>query len=398
MILLNTNIVRENCGKCSKQIYLGQSTHVCTKCDIIFHANCLSDAIIFRQNIYCAICVEKHDIIRYNPYHNHQEISDERFYESELTDYTHMFDSLSEILENCRQYSTAELNPILNGINTLATEESLDSFSTYFSNIDGNETNFDKFLCNLAGINHQFSVIGVAETNIDPCNKDLYKIDNYSSCYQLKKCDKKKGSGVALYIHDKYSYTVLESVSCRTDNLESMFVKISNTAEPVIVGVIYRPHSGDFDLFQTELEILFSSLPSDVKTHITGDYNVDLLDPEDSQTISFENVVISSGFTPLISTHTHHRENCKKSCIDNILTNEPENVIIAGTIISDCEHKPIFQVSFLSSTDLNQTNDSKTKIYYNYSNENIDSFCTSLRRDVENLNGVQDFDNFLKNQ
>ena len=334
MIRLNANIV--------------QSAIVCSKCDLIFHANCLPHARIFRNQIYCTICIEKYDIIRYNPYYNHEEITDDRFYESEITGFNEMFDSLSELLENCRPYSSTELKQTLDKMDKLASEKSLDSFSTYFQNLDGNDTNFDDFVCSMAATDYKFSAVGIAETNVNPSDKDQFKLDNYSSCYQNKKDDKKKGTGVALYILNKYSYTELEDVSQRSDNLESMFVKITNAAEPIIAGVIYRQHSGDFDLFQAELEALLASLPNGVRTHIIGDYIVDLLDPESSQTIDFENVVISSGFTPIISIHTHHRENCKKSCIDNILTNEPDSVVVSGTILSDCEHKPIFQVSFLS--------------------------------------------------
>ncbi len=395
MIRFNANVARENCGKCTRQIYIGQPAIICAKCDLIFHANCLPQARMCRDQIYCEICIEKYDIILYNPYYNFSESSDDRHYESEITDYTDMFDSLSELLENCRSYSSIELKQTLNKIDKLASEKSLDSFSTYFQNLDGNESNFDNFACSLAASDYKFSVIGIAETNVNPSEKELYKLDSYNSCYQNKKEDKKKGTGVALYIHNKFTYTILENFSERSDNLESLFVKITNTVEPIIAGVIYRPPSGDFDLFQAELEALLASLPSDVRTHITGDYNVDLLDSESSQTIDFENVVISSGFTPIISIHTHHRDNCKKSCIDNILTNEPDNVVVSGTILSDREHKPIFQVSFLCPSNLDETKDSKVKIYYDYSKENIDKFCTSLRRNIENLNHVW-FDTFIE--
>ena len=37
-----------------------------------------------------------------------------------------------------------------------------------------------------------------------------------------------------------------------TDNLETLFVKLTTLDEPVIVGVVYRPPSGDTNLFQSE--------------------------------------------------------------------------------------------------------------------------------------------------
>ena len=192
MIRLNANIVRENCGNCTKQIYLGQSALVCAKCDIIFHKICLPDAIVFRENIYCSICVFKYDIIRYNPYYSNRDIDHDRFYETEISDFTDIFDGLSELLESCKQYSTDRLALILNNIEKLAQRESLGTFSSYFHNLDGNKSNFDQFLCELKSVKHEFSAIGITETNVNICNKDLYQINGYNSCYLDKKEGKKK--------------------------------------------------------------------------------------------------------------------------------------------------------------------------------------------------------------
>ena len=80
----------------------------------------------------------------------------------------------------------------------------------------------------------------------------------------------------------------------------------------MIIGVVYRPPSGDLTLFHTEISDMLSELPVNSNIHIMGDYNIDLLNSRNSNTTEFENIVISSGYTPLISTHTHHRLKCKK--------------------------------------------------------------------------------------
>ena len=51
-------------------------------------------------------------------------------------------------------------------------------------------------------LEHKFSVIGLAETNTDPTNKDLFVLDDYTSFYQDITSAKLKGTGVALYIHN----------------------------------------------------------------------------------------------------------------------------------------------------------------------------------------------------
>ena len=84
-------------------------------------------------------------------------------------------------------------------------------FSTYFLNIDGNKTNFDRLSAELAVIKHKFSVVALAETNTYECNKDLYKLSNECTpVYSSKIANKVKGSGVALYILSKM---ILASIS-----------------------------------------------------------------------------------------------------------------------------------------------------------------------------------------
>ena len=93
----NINITREYCGKCTRQIYIGQPAIVCSKCDSIFHSKCLKEYTIFRQNIYCSVCVDKYDIVRYNPYFNSLQRNDhdDRFYDSDVNDYTDVFEVFS---------------------------------------------------------------------------------------------------------------------------------------------------------------------------------------------------------------------------------------------------------------------------------------------------------------
>ena len=407
MIDMNRNITREYCGKCTKQIYIGQSAIVCGKCDMIFHSACLIDYKIFREKIYCSVCIHKYDILRYNPFYSTNRSDDQydRFYDNNVTDYTDSFDNVYQVLEGCKQYSATEVGTFLKAKSASIINNNFNNgdenvnvhfepLSHLFYNIDGNNTNFDKFLCNFVkSINFDFSVIGLAETNTDKTNKDLFRIDGYSSCYQSLKEDKKKGTGICLYINDKYNFTELTDIPGTTENLESLFVKLTNVSAPTIVGVIYRPPSGDMNLFQSELSEILSNLPSDHTVHILGDYNVDLLNEMHSDTVEFENVIFSSGFIPLISTPTHQRGECKKTCIDNILTNNAEHVVASGTIMNDAHHKPIFQISYVESNTMSNTNQ-KTKIYYNYSHQNIEKFCNLLLERAEDMNALENFENF----
>ena len=89
-------------------------------------------------------------------------------------------------------------------------------FSTYFLNIDGNFTNFDRQSVELSTLKHKFLVVALAETNLLESDKDQYKLSNeYTPVYSSKINNKSKGSGVALYIRNNFSFTILQEFSNR---------------------------------------------------------------------------------------------------------------------------------------------------------------------------------------
>ena len=58
-------------------------------------------------------------------------------------------------------------------------------------------------------------------------------------------------------------YTVLHELSLCNDNIESLFIKITNLTDPLTVGVVHRPPSGDVIKFNKEMEFLISKLPDE---------------------------------------------------------------------------------------------------------------------------------------
>ena len=190
--------------------------------------------------------------------------------------------------------------------------------SNLFLNIDGNFTNFDQFCAELKCIDHKFTAIGLAETNTDPKTSGTYTIPSYKGYYQDVQENKKSGSGVALYIHESFSVTKIDEISECSEDIECIFLKSTNTNVPFIFGVIYRPNDGNKERFCEKLETIFEHLPKD-NVYIMGDYNINLL--AKNVYSNYEDCFISSGYTPLISTYTHDRPGCQKSCIDNIFTN-----------------------------------------------------------------------------
>ena len=78
--------------------------------------------------------------------------------------------------------------------------------------------------------------------------------------------------------------------------------------------------------------------------------------------------------------------NCKGTCIDNILTNDTDNVLLSGLldiIIGAGEHMAIFE---FTSVQLNEpTAKEKYTQYYDYSNANVNNFVKKLDKKLSTL-------------
>ena len=111
-----------------------------------------------------------------------------------------------------------------------------------------------------------------------------------------------------------------------------------------------------------ELANVLKLLPKE-STNIMGDFNINLLEENSSKLSNFEDVIYRHGFYPLISTATHLKPGCRPSCIDNILTNSPDQVVKSGTVSeSTGHHLPVYQ--FLNTNiELSESSTKYIKLY-----------------------------------
>ena len=391
-------LIKEVCSVCEKNILIGHCTVICSHCDTISHKKCAktSKYKVFRNKNYCLSCTKLHELIRYNPFFDILANQDDKFFEDEPPEYIQTIQEFSDILENCRGYSKAQFHELTSKIEK--EQSSLNKiFSTYFLNIDGNFTNFDHLSAEISMFHHKFSVVALAETNTDESNKDIYKLsDDYTPAYSSKMKHKSKGTGVALYIKNDFSFNTMYEFSNCTKDIETLFVQITNTSDPITVGVVYRPPSGDLDKFNTELDLLLSKLP-DNKHYILGDFNVNLLDLNRKSEIEFEEMVISNGYLPLISISTHQQQGCQKTCIDNILTNQSiTNINASGKISGQIsKHAGIFQITTLTSSKSTPLKE-KIKIEYDYNSENLKEFVKTLSIRLNHTQRQSQIDSFEK--
>ena len=370
------HLIKEVCKHCCRNVSVGHALVQCSNCNCPVHHKCYKTTNIDDSgDFFCDECVV-HVIKRYNPF-KYEVLDDD-------TDPNDTINKLSNILNSCNMHSTTSVNESLG-------KHSEDApLSLLFENIDGNKSNFDTLCVDLYRYSPKFSIIALAETNSGPELSDLYKIDEYKSFYQSTRQNKKKGSGVALYVHDSINATIDTSLSQVSENLETLFIKISNSTSTSTVGVLYRPPSGNIVAALDELSCILKNAPP--RAYIAGDFNVNLHNPNSNVIEQYEQAVFSQGFYPLISVMTHEQPGCTPSCIDNIITNDLDNVISSGVIKDKItHHHPVF--ALLNA----KLEPNKCKIeykqYYDYCNSNVENFTQVLADRIRNT-VISDFDSF----
>ena len=141
---------------------------------------------------------------------------------------------IENFLDTCKRYDIKELNNLLN-----TPSESNQPLSIMFKNIDGVKSNFDLFSAEINSILDKISIITFAETNLDECNKNLFRIKGYQSIYQSNINGKNKGSGLAIYLKETFLFTVSEEHNQCSPNLETLFITLNNIETPIMIGVAY---------------------------------------------------------------------------------------------------------------------------------------------------------------
>ena len=371
-----TVLPKEVCLVCGGFVSTGQVVIECSKCDCLIHHKCYkttrNDSL---GNFLCKACAVT-SMLRYNPFKFDQ-------LEDQDVDIDNSITKLCQILEHCNQYGTSATNDILNSLQDK-------QMALMFQNIDGNGSNFDSMCVDLQRYHQKFSVIALAETNVGPQMSSLYQITGYNSFYQETFSGKRKGTGVALYTHESLGATINDSLSDVSENLETLFITVKTADSSSSVGVLYRPPSGDFDQALNELADILDRAPAN--TYISGDFNINLHALNRSMIEKFEDVLYSRGFYPLISVMTHEKPGCSPSCIDNIITNDLDSVLLSGTLRDKISHHhPVF-ATLSTELDLNK-HKAKFTQHYDYCKSNVERFVEKITTTLQNTT-IDSFDSF----
>lgn len=182
--------------------------------------------------------------------------------------------------------------------------------------------------------------------------------------------------GAAIYVHQSISVksrTGLGRLSvCGVFECAAIECRLGNTA--ILVVTVYRPPSGDINLFKNIMEQLVAKVFYENKPiFITGDFNIELL-KENKTGAEFATIMNSFNLFPTIKVNTRVTST-SASCIDNIFTNSHyiDTSIIENFISDHTAQKIVFQMQ----------PEETPKFFYKriFSGENKNSFLRSLRNE-----------------
>ena len=250
-------------------------------------------------------------------------------------------------------------------------------FSMIHFNARSLSRNFDQIHAYLSSVKHQFSVIGISETWINPDSHTLFSLDGYHFIHADRPSG--RGGGVALFIREDLNFKLCNcSQLCK--GVDYLCIDIDcKPFKNIIVGIVYRQPKSTVSAFTPFFEkIINDNDGKNKRVYFMGDFNIDLKKKVQSSTVlDFINTVVSSGFYPLIDRPT--RVNASSATlIDNIYTNFHDNAALSGILVTDIsDHFPIFHISQLS--DKNRENEEdKPQTYRKISKENLESLAADL--------------------
>ena len=155
---------------------------------------------------------------RYNPFKNlNDEINSDQILNENSCSYTGDLSKASKVLDKCGNFESKDASQFLN--------DDQNKFNTYFYN--GNKSNYNVFTAELTKLQGNFSIIGICETNVNSDQKDLYCLQDHNSFYSDKLECKKSGTGIAIYVHEKFNAIKNIVVSTTRPHLECIFLKVT---------------------------------------------------------------------------------------------------------------------------------------------------------------------------
>ena len=238
---------------------------------------------------------------------------------------------------SCRSYNLDDLNSDLSVQNS--------KFNILHLNIRSCHSHLDMFLAFLEIVKIKFSVIVLSETWIKDVSSHI-NIPGFVSYHSLRQGNR-CGGGVSIFIDRQIDSTELPNFFINNDVCDIAGIRATIGREVINIIGVYRPQrSGDgrqtLDRFNSLFPDLLHNLSPNERNLIAGDFNVNLLKEEPTNSeMDFKELFSSYFYLPLINVPTRE-SNDSSSCIDNIFTNKLDPTY-SGSIECDIsDHHAIF--------------------------------------------------------
>jgi len=211
-------------------------------------------------------------------------------------------------------------------------------FSVFHLNIRSFQRNSDEFNILLEQLAVRPSVVVLTETWFT--TQYTGDLEGYDAYHTFR--EDKRGGGVSVYVRKGFKHKSIERWSYNGENMEICSVEISLPTSRVVVHGIYRAPDRSIPMFNDEITELFAGVNRNDHVFVTGDMNLDLVDPS-LDVCDFVNICRSSSFLPLIGIPTHVTPN-RASCLDHLWYNQLCDVNSGVFKIDITDHYPIFAV------------------------------------------------------
>ena len=266
----------------------------------------------------------------------------------------------------CKSFNRMELNSLKNVINK--------QIWLLNYNIRSFHRNSDEFLGIIDKLEFKPDIYCLTETwfNQNSCED----IKNYKSFHMYR--NQKTGGGISLFLKSRFSGVMIDEFSYVSDVMEVCTIKANIFGNSVIIMGIYRPPSGSIGQFDFEIGNILANF-TDERVFVTGDLNIDLLNP-DNQELNCINNFISSSFRSFINIPTRSTDRAA-SCIDHIWSNAG-NISLAGVIEAHItDHIPCFVVFSVPSHEGRRV----LKSFRDMSERNMSVFDSKLKDFIDNF-------------
>ena len=191
----------------------------------------------------------------------------------------------------------------------------------------------------------KFDVICLSETWLNEGRLIENMFPEFDQYHSMRPADLPPGGGVAVFVRKKFHSYELSELSCNTNCIESIFVKLKINNEEIAIASCYRkPESFSAQTFINSLTEKISSIRSSNTCIITGDFNFNLLQIDNNlHSSSFLDAMLSLGLINTISKPTRNISS-SISLLDNIFVSN-SMIFSSGLLYCDIsDHFPVFAI------------------------------------------------------